>query len=201
MTFYEQTKLLARFDKNKIRFAMNDIERFTCIRFVERSGQRDFINIFSGDGCFSKLGRHGSQQDLSLQKEKCLNHGVIIHELVHAVGFGKILRVSIARILKLFIPAHMQSHVDRDDFIEIQWENIEDKDKKNFEKISPLIFGNFRTNYDIFSVMHYNRKAFSKNGHDTITPKDEKFNKFIGQRFGLSRGDIKRINNMYRCYQ
>lgn len=71
---------------------MNDIERFTCMRFIERTSQEDFISIFSGDGCFSKLGRHGGQQELSLQKSKCLSHGVIIHELVHAVGFGKKIR-------------------------------------------------------------------------------------------------------------
>lgn len=95
----------------------------------------------------------------------------------------------------------MQSHVKRDDFIEIQWENIEDEDKENFKKIDPRLFGNYGTSYDVFSVMHYNKKAFSKNGRDTITPKDKRLSDIIGQRFGLSRGDIRRINNMYKCYQ
>lgn len=47
--------------------------------------------------------------------------------------------------------------------------------------------------------MHYNPKAFSKNGKETIVAKDATFNGKIGQRRGLSRGDAERINNMYGC--
>lgn len=67
----------------------------------------------------------------------------------------------------------MHNHADRDKFINI--------------------------NYDLMSIMHYDRKAFSKNGLDTMAPKDVKFLNKIGHRRGMTKGDAKRINNMYGC--
>ncbi|CAB3255414.1 unnamed protein product [Arctia plantaginis] len=45
--------------------------------------------------------------------------------------------------------------------------------------------------------MHYDEKAFSKNGQKTIIPKKEGAK--IGQREGLSEGDIIKLNRMYKC--
>jgi hypothetical protein len=67
---------------------MLHIHRYTCIRFVEAI-YRDFILIYSGEGCFSNLGRVGGQQDLSLKKNGCMSQGTIVHELIHALGFGE----------------------------------------------------------------------------------------------------------------
>lgn len=44
--------------------------------------------------------------------------------------------------------------------------------------------------------MHYPRKAFSRNGEDTITPLGSGTVQ-IGQRSGLSAGDIRTVNHMY----
>lgn len=49
--------------------------------------------------------------------------------------------------------------------------------------------------YDYSSIMHYGSKDFSKNGLDTITPKQSGV--IIGQRDGMSNSDIWKINNMY----
>lgn len=93
----------------------------------------------------------------------------------------------------------MHSHVSRDRFIEIIENNIRPDMMHQFKKVNPEIFGNFGTDYDIFSVMHYDSKAFTKNGLDTILPRNRRFTRIIGHRRGLSQGDIKRINNMYEC--
>ncbi|XP_059424674.1 hatching enzyme 1.2-like [Carassius carassius] len=37
----------------------------TCIRFVARSTQADYISIENKDGCYSSLGRTGGQQVVS----------------------------------------------------------------------------------------------------------------------------------------
>ena len=50
--------------------------------------------------------------------------------------------------------------------------------------------------YDYGSVMHYGRTAFSKNGRDTITPKN---GASIGQRNGASNQDIIDMRLMYQC--
>jgi hypothetical protein len=49
--------------------------------------------------------------------------------------------------------------------------------------------------YDYGSIMHYPKDAFSQNGGDTIVPKQEGVQ--IGQRTGLSAGDIAAVKNLY----
>lgn len=165
-----------------IRQAMNDIEEFTCIRFTPRAYEKDFLVIYSGDYCSSFLGRSGGQQLLSIRKEGCFKRGIIIHELLHTVGYD-----------------HMQNHHDRDKFVRILWKNIKSEARYNFKKINGRRFSNFGTDYDYFSIMHYDPVAFSSNGKRTVVPIDEKYRDVIGQRIALSRGDIARINNMYEC--
>lgn len=95
----------------------------------------------------------------------------------------------------------MHSHADRDKFVEVKWNNIKPNAISNFDKVDPRLFGNFGTSYDVYSLMHYDKNAFSKNGQDTIIPRNRRYKKIIGQRVGLSIGDVRRINNMYKCYQ
>lgn len=47
--------------RNIIRNAMSEIELHTCIRFVERTNQADFVEIFAGNGCWSHVGRIGKK--------------------------------------------------------------------------------------------------------------------------------------------
>lgn len=93
----------------------------------------------------------------------------------------------------------MHNHADRDNFININWENIDPELWTNFKKLNPLEASNFGTNYDYMSIMHYERKAFTKNGLDTMIPKDLKYLSKIGHMRGMTKGDAKRINNMYKC--
>lgn len=172
----------AKKEKHMIRLVMREIESKTCIRFVPRTRETDFILIFSGDGCTSGIGRTGGQQFVSLEKDGCFTPGTITHELIHTIGFD-----------------HMHNHQDRDKFIEILWDNIKPKEQHNFNKVDWRKFYDFDTGYDYFSVMHYDPMAFSSNGRRTIVPKDERVRNIIGQRYGLSKGDVERINNMYGC--
>ena len=93
----------------------------------------------------------------------------------------------------------MHNHADRDRFVEIKWRNIQNESISNFEKVDRRKYGNFNTKYDFHSVMHYQRKAFSKNGYDTIVPRNSFNADIIGQRKYLSINDAERINNMYNC--
>ena len=52
--------------------------------------------------------------------------------------------------------------------------------------------------YDYKSVMHYDNKAFSKNGQDTIQVKDKPEIR-LGKEKQLSRIDIRQINKLYKC--
>jgi hypothetical protein len=58
----------------------------SCIIFSERSNETNFIKIIDSFGCYSEVGMQGREQVLSLNKTKCLNKGIIIHELMHSLG-------------------------------------------------------------------------------------------------------------------
>nr|BAG74349.1 hatching enzyme [Clupea pallasii] len=166
-------------DKSKIQNAMATFNRKTCVQFVARSTQRDYISIENRDGCFSSLGRTGGKQVVSLKRNGCVYHGIIQHELNHALGFY-----------------HEQTRSDRDQYVKINWNYINSRMTYNFKKQRT---NNLNTPYDYSSVMHYGRTAFTvQNGKETITPIPNP-NVRIGQRQGMSTTDILRINKLYGC--
>ncbi|CAG9807550.1 unnamed protein product [Chironomus riparius] len=169
-----------------IKTAIEEIESKTCIKLVPHSSEKDFI-IFNNDvsGCWSKVGRGGGSQTINLQSQCFKTIGTIIHEILHAVG--------------LF---HEQNRSDRDDFIEIVTENIRKKSLVNFQKFIPNIYDAEESLYDYESILHYSPYAFSINGKQTIKTKgSQEIIKLMGQRKGLSEGDILKINMMYKCLQ
>ncbi len=166
-------------ERQKVDRAMKAFHSKTCIRFVPRHNQYDYISIENKGGCFSALGRTGGRQVLSLNRRGCVYHGIIQHEISHALGFQ-----------------HEQTRSDRDYYVRINWENIDPNMAYNFYKHST---NNLNTPYDYSSIMHYGRTAFSiQYGRDSITPIPDP-NVQIGQRQGLSYWDIMKINMLYGC--
>merc|ERR1711931_129261 len=166
------------YQKKKIEKAMKTYKAETCIRFVPRSSQRDFISIENRDGCYSYLGRTSGKQVVSLARYGCVYHGLIQHELIHVLGFS-----------------HEHARRDRDEYVKINWENIAPNRIFNFLTQDT---NDLNTPYDFTSIMHYGRTAFSNNGKATITPITNP-KQSIGQRTSLSKGDILRINKRYSC--
>ena len=93
----------------------------------------------------------------------------------------------------------MQSATDRDQFVRINTQNIIPGFEHNFLRYESNFVSMFSTHYDYDSIMHYGRRAFSRNGRDTVTTINPSFANRIGQRSRLSAGDIARIRNMYNC--
>ncbi|XP_062380298.1 hatching enzyme 1.2-like [Sardina pilchardus] len=166
------------YEVRKIQNAMATFSSKTCLKFVPRSSQRDYLSIENKSGCFSNLGRTGGGQVVSLNRYGCVYHGIIQHELLHALGFH-----------------HEQTRSDRDQHVRINFENINRRMVYNFQK---QYTNNLNTPYDYSSVMHYGSTAFSTNGRKTITPFPNP-NVKIGQRRGMSTIDIQRINKLYGC--
>ncbi|XP_041429866.1 embryonic protein UVS.2-like [Xenopus laevis] len=158
--------------------AMQEYESLTCVRFVPRTKEVAYLNIISGNGCSSFLGRLGNAQTVELASYGCMYMGIIQHELNHALGFY-----------------HEQSRSDRDDYVTIITENIIPGYANNFNKYNSKNLG---LEYDYSSVMHYAGDAFSKNGNRTIVPKPDP-SVPIGQRNGLSILDVSKINRLYQC--
>ncbi|KAM3864354.1 hatching enzyme 1.2-like [Diretmus argenteus] len=173
------SRAFSSWERQKIDRAMKSFHSRTCLRFVPRTNQYDFISIENRDGCFSALGRTGGMQVLSLNRQGCVHHGIIQHEINHALGFQ-----------------HEQTRSDRDQYVRINWQNINPQMAYNFYKQKT---NNLGTPYDYSSIMHYARTAFSiRYGKDSITPIPNP-NVQIGQRRDLSRTDILRINKLYSC--
>ncbi|KAJ0172935.1 hypothetical protein K1T71_011111 [Dendrolimus kikuchii] len=168
--------------RDLIMKAIADYHRLTCLRFVPYKGQQDYIVIQNKNtGCWSSVGKIGGRQEVNLQSPGCLTKkGTVLHELLHAVGF-----------------MHEQSRPERDDFVYIRYNNIKPGTENNFKKSDPKNTNGFGIPYDYNSVMHYSEYAFSKNSQKTIEPRVGGVK--LGQREGLSRGDVKKVNNMYNC--
>uniref|UniRef100_A0A4W6C312 Metalloendopeptidase n=1 Tax=Lates calcarifer TaxID=8187 RepID=A0A4W6C312_LATCA len=166
-------------ERASIERAMETFHQKTCIRFVPHRGQSDYLSIESELGCWSTIGRDGGQQVVSLSVYGCLDHGIIQHELLHALGFY-----------------HEHTRSDRDKYVRINWENVPAANAHNFQKMDT---NNLNTPYDYSSVMHYGRTAFSSSyGADTINLIPDS-SVPIGQRDDMSDIDILRINRLYEC--
>ncbi|XP_063802128.1 embryonic protein UVS.2-like [Pseudophryne corroboree] len=166
-------------EKAIITEAMQTITTMTCIQLVERSTEKDYLNIHSGSGCWSSIGKIGGAQELSLMNTGCLARGIIQHEIQHALGFY-----------------HEQSRSDRDEHVDVMWQNIAEGDWGEFELANT---NNMDLPYDYASVMHYGRYSYSNtSGQPSLTPKPDQ-SVDIGQRYGLSPLDVSKIKTLYNC--
>lgn len=165
--------------RNVINQAIAHFQTNTRIRFVERTAENsgqfpNFVAFEQQDGCWSRVGMQGGQQVISLGAG-CETMGIAVHEICHALGLW-----------------HEQSREDRDQNVQINWANIEAGREHNFNQ--QITDGDDIGAYDFGSIMHYGRRAFSSNDQDTIVPLG---GQAIGQRNGLSAGDIAAIRAMY----
>ncbi|XP_047451492.1 high choriolytic enzyme 1-like [Mugil cephalus] len=128
--------------------------------------------------CYSYVGRRGNSQTLSLDRQGCVYHSTVQHELLHALGFN-----------------HEQCRSDRDQHIRILWENIQSGLAYAFDKMNTL---NMDTPYDYNSVMQYHRYAFSGNNKPTMVPIPNA-NVEFGKATQMSKNDITRLNRLYKC--
>ena len=144
----------------------------------------NYVDVVNNDsGCWSYVGMWGNRQELHLGNG-CFDSSTIEHEFLHALGVH-----------------HEQNRPDRDQFVDILWDNIkpdslpEDCYSCNFEKKGSSVVLGYGP-YDFGSVMHYSDKAFSRNGRKTIRGK--KCSCF-GRADGMSEADSDKLKHMYNC--
>lgn len=152
-----------------------------------------YVHFLNSGSCYSRVGRAFWPFPLSqeIYLGRCSHLiGHIKHEMMHTLGFY-----------------HEHSRSDRDQYIKINWNNIEDGHKDQF-----LTFRwttGFGEPYDYDSIMHYSSKAFSRDALDenitTIEPisntADRKATIMngLGRKANLSETDIRKIKKMYKC--
>ena len=147
------------------------------IRFVVRTNQTNYIEFINSSGCWSQLGMTGGRQEIGLGNG-CTT-GNTIHEIGHAIGL-----------------LHEHTRTDRNNFVTINWVNIQSGASHNFQRYTDIGINGFdNANFDFGSIMIYGSFAFSNNGLPTITRLNG--TTYNAQRNALSDGDIQITHVMY----
>ncbi len=134
-----------------------------------------FTRASSAGTCSSYIGRLGMAGQPINIGDYC-STGNVIHEIGHSVGLY-----------------HEHTRSDRASWIIVNTENITTSALSNFSIASG---GQLVNGYDYGSIMHYSAYAFSANGQPTIVTINPA-GASIGQRNGLSAGDIGGVRVMY----
>ncbi|XP_037071087.1 zinc metalloproteinase nas-13-like [Pollicipes pollicipes] len=138
----------------------------------------DFVHIVRDGGCYSAVGHLGGNQTLSLDNG-CFFRGVVLHELLHAAGLW-----------------HEQSRPDRDQHVRVHSENVaagQLVQLQSYERVPKPP----ETAYDLGSLMHLGRWAFSSGGRATMSALRDP-TQALGQRVRLSEADARAVNRLCR---
>lgn len=164
--------------------AIAEIEEKTYLNFHQRYRENDYIEVkyHHTDKWIAYsdfIGRKGGRQEINLSKG-AWTKGIIIHEICHALGLY-----------------HEQCRADRDNYINILFENLTEEEK--YQYATYIERGNNGVDigdFDFNSVMLYSSyfDRYNENGDflGTIlgmTKKDGSV--FYNQRFYLSDGDAR----------
>lgn len=165
--------------RHKVELAIAHWQKHTPFRFIPRTAENeeqfpDYISFENNGVCESMVGCRGGKQVISLG-DGC-TPGAAIHEIGHAIGLY-----------------HEQSRSDRDNFVRVIEANIQPFARFNFRK--QIQNAEDLGDYDYESIMHYSSAAFTANNQPTIIPLQP--GKTIGQRKGLSKGDVEAVKKMY----
>ena len=165
----------------RVEIALNYVRQHTPIKFIPYENQPDALVFEAGtEHCYSYLGRVGGLQPIQLSAD--CGPQEIMHELMHALGF-----------------IHEQSRPDRNQFISINWDNIDEKYHLQFDMVSDALFEAEKGSpFDYHSIMLYSPQAFALR-NDVPTMRSTAATEQISPaREGLSEEDLKRIRQAFR---
>jgi uncharacterized protein (TIGR02145 family) len=171
---------------SRVTEAISEYETKTnnVIKFIKRTDQFSYVEfVRPKDGLGTEFTALSSNLGMILGKQIIrigdnARKGEVIHEIGHAIGL-----------------IHEHSRKDRDDFIIIHKENIEDFNK-NWQQFMKIYNSYNSETFDFNSIMGYDSWSFSKNSEPTMTKLDG--SKFFMNREKLSDEDIEMIDILYK---
>ena len=150
----------------------------TQFHIVPRSTEANYVHFQRSTtldaACSSYLGMIGGGQPIATT-DNCPT-GSVIHELGHAWGLE-----------------HEQVRSDRNGNVTVLYQNMDKRFMYNFDEA--LTSSKDAGYYDFDSIMHYPATGFTRNGQDSMETVPVGIP--IGQRNGLSAGDIDGISRAY----
>ncbi|XP_038060471.1 protein SpAN-like [Patiria miniata] len=191
--YWPDAKIIYQIDENfgatmvtKINEAMEWWRQDTCVTFEEyvpsSTPDSDHRVVFKKgyNGCYSDVGMIDDfPQHIHLQEDTCDVTGTIAHEIGHTAGWW-----------------HEHARIDRELYVTIRYENIQDGKEKQFVMHESESYG---VPYDTESIMHYASTYYSKNDFVTIEPHKPLEAFKMGNRKYFTFFDKKLANLMYNC--
>uniref|UniRef100_A0A914I5S2 Metalloendopeptidase n=1 Tax=Globodera rostochiensis TaxID=31243 RepID=A0A914I5S2_GLORO len=180
---------LAEADKKAVREAVTEIQSKTCLNFTEVHAKPTgshlyYTKIANPTFCgLSYVGRVEPANPIYLSFMCGHPAGVAIHETMHALGFQ-----------------HEQLRFDRDQFITIQWENVNPQQLDFFTVSDVTKFSSYGIKYDYGSIMQYSSTiASSSPGKKTMVAKlkPAENDLLLGQRVGMAQSDVEAVKKLY----
>jgi hypothetical protein len=174
-------------ERQRVLAAMDAWGRVAPVTFVPRTTQtghlavtRDELSGPEASPCFATVGHvFNFMARLNLGGGCSASSGIILHELGHVLGYS-----------------HEHQRADRDNFITIDYGNIQGNARSAFDKMTFSAPGP----YDFGSIMHYPATAFALDvSRPTIIPKPEfqVHASQMGQRVSLSETDHNMMAGLY----
>lgn len=169
--------------KKEVLEAVNYFNNETVINFIAADTDIDedaiVFSLRDGAPCSSYLGRVGGLQPIYLNST-CKSQDVL-HEIMHALGF-----------------VHEQQREDREDLIEVLWDNIEEAFQYNFAILPDAFVHQYQGSVfrmSLTSVMMYHDEAFAKDGKKSMRVLRD--GKIAPISKGLDGIDKKRLELLY----
>uniref|UniRef100_A0A0N5BZD6 Metalloendopeptidase n=1 Tax=Strongyloides papillosus TaxID=174720 RepID=A0A0N5BZD6_STREA len=171
-------------NKKNILEALNHLEHYTCLKFTEvkQTLKKDGINFYK-------------KPDLSVEykyyKDKLSNVSITL-QCLKELGCMKHM---IGRAFGLHFET---ARYDRNHYVKILWNNIEQQSKKLYSKVKGFKSRYFNTAFDYGSIMMPNITEGAMKGKKAYTTKGSKlYENMVGQREEFSFSDIKKINDVF----
>ncbi|MEZ4752463.1 MAG: M12 family metallopeptidase [Bdellovibrionota bacterium] len=164
---------------DRVREALDQLESQTALKFIPFSGQEDALVFVRGsEHCYSYLGRIGGHQPVQLA-DTC-SAPAILHEVMHALGF-----------------IHEHSRTDRDEYVKVNWDNIDPKFRMQFETVPEILMDPIKgTPFDYASIMLYPPNAFAKD-KNKLTLESATAQMLNPANARLSNQDVERVGRLY----